>query len=282
VSFIEEHAGELILLVIGVAASLVLIFVVVYPAFLKNYNVWANLWGNLGGPPMQATTDFENAMTCAYYRCVKGCDSNEVKSLTATWSDPQTHNDVSCADFCTAGQTICGEDSKNNPVRVDIGEKAYLATDKLSSIVGDKNCIFSTDSETNFLPHGHAGELISTVIEITSNSAVDPDNVNSGVCSYGYVANSKTYSSLNLLPGKYQIYVVHQTVGLIGLSYNHIFINLYQKTSTSTTTTTSIQPITCASQLGTCQSVITCPAGHDLGSLDCPQTVQGAGRTCCK
>jgi hypothetical protein len=264
VSFIEEHGGELILLVIGIAAALVIVFVVAYPSFLKNYNVWANLWGNLGGPPKQST-DFENAMKCAYYRCAKGCDSNEVKSLTATWSDPQTGNQVSCTDFCSAGQTICNEDSINNPVRIDIGEKAYLDQSQLSSDLG----IYCIE------PPEYQGRLpVPLAVVITSSDSIDQSSITNShsVCSLGTIlAGTNALSSLNLNPGKYIVYVSSVVSGVAKNTYDNIYISPYQK-STSTGTSGSSTPCLPGQQCN-------CPNGPSDCNTDFPNCQSGK---CCK
>lgn len=136
---IDRAVTNLIFIVLVVAVGAVLLFY--YAPYLQK------IVSNFFPGQNQVSTDFDNALQCTYLRCTKGCDSQEVKSLTAVWTDPQTHSDVSCANFCQPGKTYCNADSQRNPVRIDIGETAYLAQDKLKSEFGT-NCIISPDFQS--------------------------------------------------------------------------------------------------------------------------------------
>jgi len=299
-----EFGTKMVLSILVIAAGLMILLVWLLPWMQKS--VFANAWwSNIFPSENTENPDLENAMKCAYYRCTNGCDSNEVKSLTATWSDPQTHNDVSCADFCTTGQTICNEDSLNNPVRIDIGEKAYLAQDKLNPVFGT-DCIVSSDfqlvasfggvdwlgliqdvltAQFSFIFSQLTQQKISDLrfVNIESPSLIDPDSVRytrpdcyKSITKIG----SNAMSSLNLNPGKYQISISHAEAALS--RFDTIFISSYQKTSSSTNTQSSTQVTSCTAQGGNCKPVCS-NAEQPLGTLDCSQGGrESTGKTCCK
>ena len=69
-----------------------------------------------GGGPGQEFIVLEAAIECSYYRCMEGCDSDEVKGIS--WSG------IDCLDFCVEEEykdgegRICGDNAKNYPIIV--------------------------------------------------------------------------------------------------------------------------------------------------------------------
>jgi len=297
----SDVATKIILIVLCVAVGLIFLFAMLVPYANKFLNPSDIIPGS-----NPESVDLENAMKCTYYRCVNGCDSDQVKSLTATWSDPQTRSDVSCADFCTPGKTICNADSKNNPVRIDILEKkAYISQDTMNPIFGT-DCITSPEYQDltkfqginwvdvlqNAVPleysiiYGFFSTFSNPVsarfVSITDLSSVDPEQAQYQKLDC-YIAMEKigknAYSSANIVPGKYQISMEHDNV--LNHIFDVIYISPYQKT-TSSTTLSSAQATSCIAAGGNCKPECS-NAELPLGQMDCSQGgSQGSGKTCCK
>lgn len=296
---IDRAVTSLIFIIIVVVIGAVLLFT--YAPYLQN--VIAQYFPG----QTQQSVDFDNVLKCAYYRCVDGCNSDKVKSMTATWSDPQTHTDVSCADFCKSGGTICNTDSSSNPVRIDIGEKAYLAQDKLKSEFGT-DCIISPDfqqggsdlanqiwtlvqngivasSPLTYIFAQLTGQQINVVsfVYINSTSSIDTSSI-----QYQHVDcyvktfkwGSNALSSLLLEPGKYQVSMSHFDNGIV--RWEEIYISPYQKSATATSATLVTS---CTAQGGVCKPACDTSSGEqNIGQLDCQRTVLAgtAVGTCCK
>jgi hypothetical protein len=262
-----EFGVKMLLGIVVIVAGVMVVFVWLLPWLQKS--VFANAWwSNIFPSENIENPDLENAIKCAYYRCAKGCNSNEVQSFTAVWPDPQTHNDASCADFCKSGKsTICNSDAQNNTVNVDIGEKSYLSEELLKKLVG------STCITTNPL-----GGLPADAVIITSYSTIDQDSIKDTqtTCSLQEPRPLVSYTSLNLLPGKYGIFMYNDG------GRTKIYISPYQSPSSSSSTSSYG---TCSEQGGTCTIGLSCPTGtKNLGRLDCamPQPKGGFGQICCK
>ena len=115
--------------------------------YLNIDSVFPWMWGqNTPSGPEAVTLQF--ALQCSYYRCVDGCDSDQVKRLK--YSAEGIFFD--CSDFCRAEFTdtgtlagkICDDKAKTNPVAVSVlsSDGEVISLDKLKFA----KCIIETDS----------------------------------------------------------------------------------------------------------------------------------------
>jgi hypothetical protein len=136
-SFLTEH-GLGWILVIAAVVVLCLIFLVIITPNLNILDILSKLLTGGGTPPAPEAVVLQYALQCSYYRCVKGCNSDEVKRLKYS----ATENSFDCSEFCkpeftdtgTADGKVCDDNAKANPVTAEVvasgGEKISL--DKLN------------------------------------------------------------------------------------------------------------------------------------------------------
>lgn len=107
----------------------------------ENILRWLSGKGGEGGEYLTTDT-FEDAIACAYYRCMEGCDVAESKFYSAMFD---------CSDFCSEvpsefkeNDKICGWNAMQYPVELD----GYSSEKTLSKKLGDIDfkCVIPTDS----------------------------------------------------------------------------------------------------------------------------------------
>lgn len=264
---------DIVLIVAVIALGLVILLAWLGP-YVQKYWFTSGFGGNIN----PTYVDFDNALKCAYYRCTKGCDSNEVTSMSATWKDPQTQNQVSCADYCTAGQSICNDDSAKNPVRVaNAQSEVVLDQGKLNSLYGT-NCIVSTDFtpsdnsngiDWGAILQGKIASLSSSLtalynlitklkladirlVVLTDSSVIEQNNLNNQQTSCyisGNQIGGNAYSTVQITTGNYQIYMGHSE-NVLGRA-DEIIISPYQKIGQTTSSTSSSSSLSTSSSTAT-------------------------------
>lgn len=98
---------------------------------------------------------FVNAIECSYFRCVEGCKSPRVASITDLGPSPDNplKTQTCKVDFCKPEYTdtgteegrVCGELSQKNPVKIEVSKELRIAKQdfKLKPALG---CILSPDA----------------------------------------------------------------------------------------------------------------------------------------
>lgn len=131
--------------VVWIVASLVLmviILVIFVPMLLKGGSWGFDTIIKMIDDWLNPATPEENllikAMTCAYYRCIEGCNSGRVK---ISWEDEYGEK-VSCVrDFCKSDWRdeegkICGDVAKENPVRIYLESEVEVREDHWRTMFG--------------------------------------------------------------------------------------------------------------------------------------------------
>jgi hypothetical protein len=92
-------------------------------------------------PTVPESLELEEAIACSYYRCTEGCASPQVRDTVilncrTEFCKPQF------TDSGTADGKVCGDNSKNHPVKVTIPSSSYLSQvvilSSLSQLTGGK------------------------------------------------------------------------------------------------------------------------------------------------
>lgn len=127
--------GNLILVAIAVIALSAVLLLWVVPTLIPQV---VGFLQDIGIIPGEELTNLEDAILCAYYRCVKGCDSDEVKNLEIHVSENDVKN---CKrDFCDPFKEdgkVCGDNAKNNPVIIFMEEPTTIEDDFWEDLKND-------------------------------------------------------------------------------------------------------------------------------------------------
>jgi hypothetical protein len=130
------------------------------------------------------------AIKCSYYRCVEGCNSDNVKDLKI--------GNLKCKeDFCKPGSQdssgkVCGDNSKNSPVAVTLSEDGLLSLDDLSFLTCLK---LSPKNSCNYM-----GGNMENTVTVQASAVKEETLVTGGACRY------QSYKSFVVKAGSYNVW----------------------------------------------------------------------------
>lgn len=198
-SFITEHGLGWILILAAVFVLAIFFLVIIAPNLGILDFVSALLQGQ-GTPPAPEAVMLQKALECSYYRCFKGCDSNEIKKLK--YSSEGLFFD--CLEFCKqeftdTGETdgkVCDENAKEHPVTVEVtssgGEKISSENLKFFTCMQETNTCDTGKDLPNFL--------------YVDKSALKENTQTSVSCSWPGSVRIQGFSAAIISEGAYKIW----------------------------------------------------------------------------
>ena len=199
------------ILIVGLLICVVFVSVAIF-LILPNFGIdFVRQWlQGGGGTSAPEAIVLQNAIQCAYNRCVYGCNSNQVKNLKYSVSG----NFFDCTQFCkpewtdtgTIDGNICDDNAKAHPVTARVGSDSgeKISMDKLSFAV----CILQSDACTSTTSYNY----FSNVVYVDKNIALaNSGKVTTCPIKLPQVGGILGYSSIVINQGTYNIWTSSHT-----------------------------------------------------------------------
>jgi hypothetical protein len=190
-----DTAKQLILLIIIVILVVFLMFKYIPQGF-------ANLWNQLLGIKTEGLKAYslDAAISCSYYRCIEGCNSDGVKNsnVVAYGEDFNCSRDFCKLEWQDSGGKICDDNAKSHPVVVSM-EEGMLSKEDLDFA----KCIFEVEKP---------GEWAVPDF-VTIDKAIKKNILEEEACGVEGVAGGTGIKKANIGSGTYYIWTYSKAWG---------------------------------------------------------------------
>lgn len=205
--------------IVGLILGMIVLALLSYLFITRAYGGFSDIGDLLGMIKTDpATSVFENAVRCSYYRCTKGCDSEEVKNLKDIGPDLNGKKQ-SCKQLCSSENTCGKENSIKTEVQSEISiSKSHFKQIDLDCILSDKSTADIKDFAQNILTGqlswiwwGAEGAKPFDAVNVQS------DHIENAITEDCYFSLTKVASnaltSFTLLSGQYEIFTNKDLTG---------------------------------------------------------------------